>query len=156
MSIVGTLLAPLAAAAMGFASALLPFVNAEAYAVVAARTAPALVVAGALAGGQTAGKLVLFEAARRGTDRWEVDEESSRRARWTARVRPWLRSPRTGAPLVLVSAVVGLPPLAVVALVAGASGQRRWLFAVLVLVGRGLRFAAIVVPVAHFTGQPGR
>ena len=155
MSIVGTLLAPMAAAAMGFASALLPFVNAEAYAVVAARTAPALVVAAALAGGQTAGKLVLFEAARRGTDRWEVDEESSR-ARWAARVTPWLRSPRTGAPLVLVSAVVGLPPLAVVALVAGASGQRRVLFAVLVLVGRGLRFAAIVVPVAHLTGQPVR
>ena len=47
---------------------------------------------------------------------------------------------------------LGIPPLAVVALVAGASGQRRGLFAVLVLAGRGARFAAIVVPVSHLVG----
>jgi membrane protein YqaA with SNARE-associated domain len=40
-----------------------------------------------------------------------------------------------------------VPPLAVVALVAGASGQPRLLFEVLVLLGRAARFAAIVVPV---------
>ncbi len=81
---------------MGLGSALVPFLNAEAYAVVAAGTAPALGVALALAVGQTAGKLVLFESARRGSERWAVREESSRRARWTARVGRGSRRPADG------------------------------------------------------------
>jgi membrane protein YqaA with SNARE-associated domain len=145
----GAALALLVAALVGLGSALLPVVNAEAYAVVAAGSAPALGVAFALAVGPTAGKLVLFESARRGTDRWKAQEETSRRARWTARVRPWLTSPRTGPPVVLLSATLGLPPLAVVALVAGACGQPRRLFAALVLLGRGVRFAVIVLPAAQ-------
>ena len=149
MNAAGAALALLAAAFVGLGSALVPFVNAETYAVVAAGSAPALGVALALAVGQTAGKLVLFESARRGTERWKAQEESSRRARWTARVRPWLTSPRTGPPVVLLSATLGIPPLAVVALVAGACGQRRRLFAVLVLVGRGVRVAVIVLPAAQ-------
>lgn len=59
---------------------------------------------------------------------------------------------RTAAPVVLSAAAFGIPPLAVVALVAGVSGQRRRLFAVLVLAGRGARFAAIVLPVSHLVG----
>ena len=144
-----TVLAVVGATGVGFGAALLPFLNAESFAVVAAGSAPALGVALALAVGQTAGKLVLFESARRGNERWKVRDESSRRARWTARVGPWLTSPRTGPPVVLLSATLGLPPLAVVALVAGACGQRRGLFGVLVLVGRGVRFAVIVLPAAE-------
>ena len=95
---------------------------------------------------------MLFESARRGSKRWAPRDESSRRARWTARVRPWLTSPRTGPPVVLLSATLGLPPLAVVSLAAGACGQRRGLFAVLVLTGRAVRFTAIVLPAAQLLG----
>ena len=48
--------------------------------------------------------------------------------------------------MVLASASVGLPPLAVVSLAAGAAGQRRWEFAGACLVGRVIRFAALVLP----------
>ena len=65
------LLAVLAGAAVGLGSALVPLLNAEVYAVATAGTHPALALAVvvALACGQTAGKLALFEAARRGSGR---------------------------------------------------------------------------------------
>lgn len=151
MSTATAALAVLAAGAMGVGSALVPFVNAEAYAVVTAGAAPAVLVVLALAAGQTVGKVVLFESARRGAARWTPKDPSSRRGRWLERVTPWLRSPRTGPPLVLVSSTLGMPPLAVVSVAAGASGQRRLLFASLVLVGRLARFAAIVIPASHLT-----
>jgi membrane protein YqaA with SNARE-associated domain len=66
-----TLLLTLAAAVGGgFASAFLPVVNAEALAGAGAATlnpSPALLVAVALAVGQTAGKLLIYETARRGS-----------------------------------------------------------------------------------------
>lgn len=133
----------------GLASALVPLVNAEAYAVAAAGRVPQVLLpllVLALAAGQTAGKLVLFESARRGVGRLARRHRSPR---WTARVTDRLRSDRTGAPLVLAAAAVGLPPLAVVSLAAGAAGQRRWLFGVLCLVGRTARFAAIALPAAR-------
>ncbi len=151
MSTATAALAVLAAGAMGVGSALVPFVNAEAYAVVTAGAAPAVLVVLALATGQTVGKVVLFESARRGAARWTPKDPSARRGRWLARVTPWLKSPRTGPPLVLVSSTLGLPPLAVVSVAAGASGQRRLLFAALVLAGRLARFAAIVIPASHLT-----
>lgn len=143
-----TLLGLLLALGTGAASALVPLLNAEAYAVVAGgRAHHALVVplVLALALGQTAGKLVLFESARRGAARFARRHESPR---WTARVTAALGRDRTGVPLVLAAASVGLPPLAVVSLAAGAAGQRRWLFGVLCLVGRTARFAAVVLPAA--------
>lgn len=138
----------LLAAATGLASALVPLLNAEAYAVLAgARSHPALVVplVLVLAAGQTAGKLVLFESARRGAARFAGKASGSR---WTGRARDWLRRDRTGVPLVLAAASLGLPPLAVVSLAAGASGQRRWLFGVLCLAGRAVRFGVLVLPLA--------
>jgi membrane protein YqaA with SNARE-associated domain len=137
---VTSLLAVLGALGAGVASALLPLVNAEAYAVVAAtRThawlAVALVLA--LAAGQTTGKLVLFESARRGGTRFAA---KLRQSRWAGRV--------TGPPVVLVSAAIGLPPLAIVSLASGAAGQPRWLFALLCLLGRTARFGVIVLPIS--------
>ena len=147
----------LLAALLGAASALVPLVNAEVYAVASAgRDSPgaALVVVVALAVGQTAGKLVLFEAARRGSGRFTARHapRSARARRWADRTKLALRSRRTGHPLVLASAALGLPPLAVVSLAAGASGQRRWEFAVVCLVGRTARFAALVLPAAWALG----
>jgi membrane protein YqaA with SNARE-associated domain len=144
--------AVLLAVAYGAASALVPVVNAELYAVAAAgrshpTTAVALVVALAL--GQTAGKLVLFEAARRGSARFTRKRPS--RA-WARRISDALRSRRTAVPLVLTAAGLGVPPLAAVSLAAGAAGQRRWEFGALCLLGRVARFGVLALPVAFALG----
>ncbi|WP_433268408.1 hypothetical protein ACQPWR_09210 [Micromonospora vinacea] len=146
-----------AAVALGYglASALVPVVNAEAYAVVAGqRAGHALVAVVALALGQTAGKLLLFESARRGSGRLarrvakrgKSGRAAARAARWTEPIRRWLSRRRTAVPTVLVSAAVGLPPLAVVSLAAGTAGLRRWEFAVACLSGRVIRFALLLLP----------
>ncbi|RYP88906.1 hypothetical protein EKO23_00230 [Nocardioides guangzhouensis] len=143
-----------AALLFGTVSALVPAVNAEAYAiVVAARmqpaVAPAVVVA--LAAGQTIGKLTLFEAARQGSGplaRRFAQRSAGRASAWRERIGTCLRSRRTGLPVVLASATVGMPPLAAVSLAAGASGQRRWEFAAACLLGRVVRFAVLVLPAA--------
>jgi len=147
----------LLAALVGTASAIVPLLNAEVYALASAGRADpnlAMLVVVALALGQTAGKLVLFEAARRGSNRFTRRHaiRSARASRWADRVTRALRSRRTGHPLVLASAVIGLPPLAAVSLAAGASGQRHWEFAVVCMVGRTARFAALVLPAAWALG----
>lgn len=57
-----------------------------------------------------------------------------------------LRSRRAGPVVVLASAGLGLPPLAVVSMAAGAAGQRRLVFGVACLAGRTARFAALAAP----------
>ena len=139
----------------GLVSALIPVVNAEAYAVLAGqRTGHAVVVVVALAVGQTVGKLLLFEAARRGTGR--LNQKLARRnrsgraqaraSRWAEPIRRWLSRRRTGLPTVFVSAAVGIPPLALVSLAAGTANLRHWEFATACLVGRLIRFAVLVLP----------
>jgi membrane protein YqaA with SNARE-associated domain len=143
------------AAVVGLISALLPVVNAEAYALLAAtrtRTTGAVAVVLALAAGQTIGKLVLFEAARRGSGRLHArfsGRAEGRAARWRARVCGLMNRRRTGLPTVLASATLGLPPLALVSLVAGASEQRRWEFGAVCLVGRSARFAVLTLPAVY-------
>ena len=151
--------ATLLALATGVGSALLPVVNAEVYAVGGAgRSQPGLALAlvVCLALGQTLGKLLLFETARRGGGRlgsWLARREATsgerRTERWSQRIKEALGSRRTGHPLVLVSASLGLPPLAAVSLAAGASGLRRWEFAALCLLGRTARFGALALPAAY-------
>ncbi|MEU1590664.1 VTT domain-containing protein [Micromonospora sp. NPDC005710] len=146
-----------AAVALGYgvASALVPVVNAEAYAVVAGqRAGHALIAVVALALGQTAGKLLLFESARRGSGRLAravakrgtSGRAAVRAARWTESIRRWLSRRRTALPTVLVSAAVGVPPLAVVSLAAGTAGVRRWEFVGACLTGRVIRFALLLLP----------
>jgi membrane protein DedA with SNARE-associated domain len=148
-----------AAAALGYGlvSALVPVVNAEAFAAVAGhRGVPALVVVLGLALGQTVGKLLLFESARRGTGRLARTFAHRRRSgrgaaraeRWAGRVRRWLSCRRTALPTVFVSATVGLPPLVLVSLAAGTGGLRPWEFATACLLGRSIRFAVLTLPLA--------
>jgi membrane protein YqaA with SNARE-associated domain len=141
----------------GLVSALVPVVNAEAYAVLAGhRTGRAVLVVVVLAFGQTAGKLLLFEAARRGTGRLNqrlarrkrTGRAQARATRWAARIRRWLSGRRTGLPTVFVSAAVGIPPLALVSLAAGTADLRHWEFATACFAGRVIRFAALVLPTA--------
>ncbi|MFI5914750.1 hypothetical protein [Dactylosporangium sp. NPDC051541] len=145
----------LAGLGYGVASALVPIVNAEAYAVLAGhRGGAAAIAVVALAAGQTTGKLLLFEASRRGTGRLSTlrrrhdrpGRTASRAARWAEPVRRWLARRRTGLPTVLLSATVGVPPLALVSIAAGPAGRRHWEFATACLIGRVVRFAALALP----------
>jgi membrane protein YqaA with SNARE-associated domain len=145
-----SLLGVLGAVFVGLGSAFVPVLNAEVYVVATAGgTHPALVplLVVALASGQTAGKVALFEAARRGSARLRR-HRSRPPGRWAIRINGALSSRRSGNSLVLASAALGLPPLAAVSLAAGASGQRRWEFALLCLAGRTARFAVLALPVA--------
>jgi membrane protein YqaA with SNARE-associated domain len=154
---VNSLLEALIALGYGLASALVPLINAEAFAVIAgARGGHAWVAVLCLALGQTAGKLLLFESARRATGRLAAriarrlrsDRITARAARWAGSIRRWLSRRRSGLPTVLVSATTGIPPLAAVSLAAGTAGLRRWEFATACLLGRTIRFAILALPTA--------
>lgn len=137
----------------GFGSAIVPVLNAEGYAVIASARGSVLAavcIALALGVGQTTGKLLLFETARRGSARLATVMRRNRDqpGRWTARARRLLGERRTGVPLVLLSSTIGLPPLAVVALAAGGSPLRRVEFGAACLVGRLVRFGALAIPAA--------
>jgi membrane protein YqaA with SNARE-associated domain len=134
----------------GCASALLPFVNAEALAAGTSRAhrdvMPVLIVA--LAAGQTFGKLALFEVARRGASR--LAGRTHRRpvrlqrfSRTAARHMVGLQVASSRLPVVAISALTGLPPLAAVAIAAGSTHTNRTGFAAACFAGRTLRFALI-------------
>jgi membrane protein YqaA with SNARE-associated domain len=139
------------AVAVGVVSALVPLINAEAYVVLAAartHAAGAVAVVFALAAGQTVGKLALFQAARAGSGRLHARlsrRGKGRAERWHGRVCGLMTRRRTGVPTVLASAALGLPPLALVSLVAGASVQKRWEFGAVCLAGRLARFAVLTL-----------
>ena len=146
----------------GFVSAFVPVVNAEAFVVAAAAGAAALAWWGVLGVtlGQTAGKVAIFLLARKGVHRRFLRARPKRPARppaggWRAAVHAWssrllLQLDRrwVGGLVVLVSAAGGVPPLAVVAVVAGLRRTPLVTFIVAVLVGRLARFAVVAWPVA--------
>jgi len=148
----------LGALGLGAASALVPLVNAELAAAGIAVTADlpaAVLVALALALGQTAGKLVIFAAARRGRSRHRTGpaHPTARRDRlgWRRlgdRGLGLLDSRWRGAGIVLMSAGVGLPPLALVSAACGVARTRPSDFALCCLLGRTARFLLLVVPLA--------
>lgn len=144
-----------AAFAFGIGSGLLPvFLNAELYvgtmgALVGTKIDLVLAIL-ALSFGTLVGKVFVFELARKGTSRLRsVDRKPSRNA-FFAKVRQfsdWLLSlldrRYEGAVTVLMSSLFGIPPLAVVTVMAGASKQPRWLFLLMVFIGRTTQFLAI-------------
>lgn len=143
-------------AAMGLLSALVPFVNAEVYAVaLSTQAGPVLAVACAvaLAVGQTGGKWLWYLSGRTGGDRWrrrrgvkspDREVDVGRRARLQER----LRDRRSSAAVVLLSGSVGLPPLALVAVAAGATRMRAGDFLACCLAGRTVRFCVVLLPLA--------
>jgi membrane protein YqaA with SNARE-associated domain len=152
-----------AAFAFGVGSAVLPvFLNAEAYvvatgALVDSRTDLVLAIL-ALSIGTIVGKVFVFELARKGSSKIRnVDRKPSRNA-FFAKVRElsdWLLSlldrRYEGALTVLVSSLFGIPPLAVVTVIAGASKQPRWIFLSMVFIGRTAQFLAIAFLVHRAT-----
>lgn len=149
--------AVLLALAVGAASALVPFFNVEAYLpVIELRTGHALTVALALAAGigQTLGKVVWYALGRRGTESAWLQkklDKGNRRAtyeRWASRLRD---QPTVAVAVMLASALVGVPPLLVMAVVAGSVRMRLSLFVVTVLVGRVLRFWLLLAGITAVT-----
>lgn len=144
-----------AAFAFGIGSALLPvFLNAEAYvvamgALVSSKVSLSLGIL-ALVIGTLIGKAFVFELARKGTNKIRSVERGPSRNAFFAKVRrfsDWLLSlldrPYAGALTVLMSSLIGIPPLAVVTVMAGASKQPRWIFLLMVFIGRMVQFLAI-------------
>jgi membrane protein YqaA with SNARE-associated domain len=153
----GALAALLASVGFGTLSAVVPIANAEAYVFASqmSRTAGPISVALGIAAGQTIGKVLLFYGVRRGREfkgvkRRRAVLRGQRVGPTRARVRLLLAGllslvgqKRWGLPITFVAAVVGIPPLYAVALLAGATRMRIGYFAAVVLVGRILRFVLV-------------
>ncbi len=141
---------------VGIGSALLPiFVNAELFvgglgATVNSRLTIVVVIF-SLVVATTIGKAFVFQLARKGSRRMRssVERKPPRNALFAQvrRVSDWLLSlldrPYLGAFTAFLSSLTGLPPLAIVTIVAGASRQPQWLFLTAVFVGRMIQFLSI-------------
>lgn len=103
-----------------------------------------LALAGAL--GQVAGKMLSYLVGRGvlSTERLR-SRAKGRWVEWMTRVEEWCTAHEWGPGAVtFVSAFAGLPPYALVAVLAGSLRMPWWLFAGVSLVGRFLRFWAVV------------
>lgn len=124
-------------------SSLVPVVNAEALLLAAVFAAPALTlpIVAIVAGGQVVGKIVLYRGGS-GLHRLGKPRAEGRIQRLTERL-----GARPGALRItlLVSAVVGLPPLYAMAVVCGAARLPMRQFVGLCLVGRLARFYSLAL-----------
>ena len=132
------------------ASALLPFLPMEVYVVGAAATEPTVsgaISLGVAAGlGATVGKVIWYEAARRGIESaWAQKKLAKPKVkagyeRWRERMhgRPWY-----AAGVMFVAASVGIPPLLVMAAVGGMLRMPMWVFLPTVFIGRTARFSLL-------------
>lgn len=140
----------LATVVIGFASALVPLINIEAY--LGVRAAVATVegvwhLALAAACGQMVGKLVWYYLGARALS-WGWIRRKVEKPKNAARLELWRRRthdrPVLTGLLVFVSATTGLPPFAVLSVLAGQLRMNLMLFLVLGLAGRWLRFLLIL------------
>jgi membrane protein YqaA with SNARE-associated domain len=152
------MIAVLAAAAVGFLSAFLPFTPAEPYLIAAAATTSAAPVALgiAAAAGQTAGKVLIFLGTR-GAIRspWlrhrlsrrtpSAPEPPGRLKAAGARLIDVLDRPRQATGILLVSAVSGFPPLLAASVYLGRTPMRLATFAATCLLGRSVRFVTVAL-----------
>ncbi len=139
---------------LSIASALLPFLPMEAIIVggAAARSGvPAAISLGIAAGaGATVGKIVWYQLANHGSNSaWAQKKLSSPKVqagyeRWTARMEG--RPVYAGA-IMFIAASVGIPPLLVMAVVAGLLKMPMWVFVPTVFVGRSIRFGLLFLGV---------
>ena len=135
-------------------SALVPVVNAEVALVAIALVSPVppLVLALVAGLGQMVGKMLFYLLGRGALDperwrRWRREGTASGRwAAWTARTRAWAQRHAWGpAVLTGVSAFSGLPPFAVVSVLAGTLRMRWWVFASVGYAGRSARFLLVLL-----------
>lgn len=131
------------------ASALIPLINIEAILAVSISQSPSatwgLVIAATV--GQMLGKILWYWGGmhidRAGWVSRQLEKPKARATldRWHQRAegRPWFT-----AGLLFVSAAIGFPPYAVTAVLAGILRVPFWIFLTTGLLGRGLRFWAVV------------
>lgn len=143
---------------VSFVSAFFPLVNIETYlGVVATQTGttlalPLAVIAGF---GQALGKVIWYEAARRGSDSaWMAKrlEKPAVRARydfWVARAEG---RPHLVVGVLFTASLVGLPPLLLAAPLAGALHLSRVVFVATIVLGRSLQFYVILLGIGHLFG----
>lgn len=165
--------------AVGIGAALVPiFVNAEVYVVATGamvNSRPFLVLLILVhVFATTIGKAIVFQLARQGTRkirmveprpprnalsaRWQRGTRRfarTRFVRWLRRVNDWLLTlldrPYSGGLTAFISSLTGIPPLAIVTLLAGASKQPQWLFLTMVFTGRLIQFLAIAFLFHHIS-----
>ena len=148
----------LALVVLGFGSALIPVLNIEAYLAIRAAVSDvdsiwALALAAAL--GQMLGKLVWYRLGASslgwGWVRRKVEKPKAkaRLELWRARTH---QRPVVAGALVLVSGFSGLPPFAVLSVLAGQLRMNVMLFFTLGLLGRWLRFATVLGGMAWLEG----
>jgi membrane protein YqaA with SNARE-associated domain len=157
-------LALLTSIGFGTLSAVVPIANAETYVIasqVSAIAGPVPIAIG-VGIGQTIGKLLLFLGVRRGKEFAIVRRRREQRQQQLKPVGPvrakfrvvvaklldLVGQKRWGLPIVGIAAVVGIPPLYAVALIAGATTMRTILFALVVLVGRITRFVLVALGIS--------
>src|SRR5699024_7238360 len=150
----GDLLLLGAAFAFGVGSALLPmFLNAELYVVGMGAFVPdsllwlAIVSLGV---GTVLGKWFVFELARKGSSKLRSVDRPASHGKWRVGLRRrsprrmgWPVRPLLGSSTVVAACLFGVPPLAIVTIMSGASNQPRWLFLNMVFIGRTVQFLAI-------------
>ena len=131
------------------ASAVVPLINIEAIIVLAAsqdRAPGWLLILGATVG-QMLGKLLWYYGGRE-LERFPFVSRRMDRPRAKASMERWQQRsagrPGFTAGLLVLSASVGIPPYAVLAVVAGALRVPLWIFLLTGLLGRALRFWAII------------
>jgi membrane protein YqaA with SNARE-associated domain len=135
---------------VSFASALIPLINIEAYLGLRAALADVggiwwLGFVGAV--GQMAGKIIWYYIGASSLEwgyikrRIEQPKQKARLLKWQARTES---RPVAAGALVFVSALTGLPPFAILAVLAGQLRMHLMVFLVLGLVGRWLRFVAVL------------
>ena len=143
----------LSLAGFAFASALVPLINIEAIVALAATQGetPTWVIVAVSSVGQMVGKLLWYyggrELERFGfvARRMEKPKAKATLERWRARTegRPWF-----AAGLLLLSSTIGIPPYAVMSVLAGALRVPVVVFLVTGLLGRALRFGAVIAGTA--------
>lgn len=154
--------------AVGFVSSFYPGLPIEPYLIgLMAATSHNAILMGAVAGaGQTCGKMGIFLATR-GAVRvpalrnWigrRKEEQAAAEAkgdpgrwwsRWAGRASAWARrmmpldKPMLAAPVILLSAFLGIPPLLLMTFAAAATRMRSWVFLTVCLIGRSARLILI-------------
>ena len=143
---------------VAFASALVPVINIEAYLAVRAAVGGIGGIWGlslVAAGGQMLGKLVWYRIGASSLgwswvrQRIEKPKAQARLELWRARTH---ERPVVAGAFVLASSLLGFPPFAILAVVAGQLRMSLPLFLTLGLAGRWLRFAGVLGGVAWLDG----